>query len=324
MNVSAAILGGGMLGRAVAGIMEKSVDARLWARRPEVREELAPTLPQTTLVDSLADATRGAAVVFFAVPASAVREVAALYGDVATGDQIVVHAVRGICPGEGFGLVHSVIREETCVRKIGVLGGPLYAPELFSGRHGEARPLAAVLASRYDEPFELIRAVTASTAVRVQPSRDVIGTEIAGAISNVSALAVGMAEALDLGETARGVLLTAGLGEAARLGLALGAQAKTFAGLAGIGDLIPRKVASTARHHKVGAALAKGASLDEALEGLRGEVEGINSASAVLLEAARRDVELPLVSAVDAVCHGRQTADAAIESVLARDLDLAG
>src|SRR5690606_35793634 len=100
-------------------------------------------------------------------------------------------------------------REETCVRKIGVLGGPLYAPELQSNR-----PVAAVLASRFDETYEVVRHITANTPVRVHRSRDVVGVEVAGALSNVSALAVGMVEALELGDMARGVVLTQGLIEA--------------------------------------------------------------------------------------------------------------
>lgn len=255
--------------------------------------------------------------VLFAVPASAVHDVAAAYGDVARGDQFVIHAVRGVCPNGDFALPHQVIRSQTCVRKIGVLGGPLYAPDLAEGR-----ALAAVLASRFDETFAAVSALTQQTQMRLHPTHDVIGVEVAGAISNVSALAVGMAEALSLGETARGVLLTRGLAEAARLGVALGAQSATFTGLAGLGDLIPRQVASTERHHQIGALLVQGKSLESALTEVEGEVEGVCTAAQASAEAARRGVDVVLVNVVNEVCQGRREAKEALDEVLERHLDL--
>jgi len=313
-----AILGGGRLGKGIATVVGATkADVRLWARRPEVREQLAAELPTVSMVESVARAAEGAQMIMLCVPASGLREVVSQLGEIASGDQLVIHAVRGFCPDEGLLLPHRVIRQETCLRKIGVLGGPLFAPALASDQ-----PMGAVLGCRFDEAFSLASALTAGTQVRIHPTHDLVGVETAGAVSNIAALAVGMADALELGEMARGVLLTRGLGEAARLGVALGAEAGTFAGLAGVGDLIPRAVASTERHHAVGRALVAGKSLSEALAESAGEVEGVLSANRAAAEAEQRGLGCLLIQAVDDVCQGRKAAAEAIPAVLQHHLDL--
>lgn len=317
------ILGGGLLARAVGRFAlrrQQAVgggDMAVWVRRPEAREQLAAEMKGARVVDSPQEAAAEADLVLIAVPASAVREVCAAYGEVARGDQLVLHATRGVCPGDGLLLPHMVIREESCVRKVGVLGGPVHAPDLLEGR-----AMAAVIASHFDEMFAALQPLTFGTAIRIHPSHDVTGVEVAGAISNVSALAAGMVDALELGDTARGVLLTRGLAEAARLGAALGAEADTFSGLAGVGDLIPRRVASTARHHGVGSALARGETLELALTAVVGEVEGVLTAERVNAYCEHVSLELPLVQAVHEVATGARPASEALEDVLGRHLDL--
>jgi glycerol-3-phosphate dehydrogenase (NAD(P)+) len=179
-----------------------------------------------------------------------------------------------------------------------------------------------VVASRYDESAEAVKQLVQGTPVRVHPSRDIVGVEIANAISNVSALAVGMCEELQLGDTSRGILLTHGLSEAAKLGAAFGALPATFAGLAGVGDLIPRNVTSTNRHHEVGRRLAQGLSLEGALQGLHGVVEGVLTAREASREGKRRGIQLALVNAVASIVDGAAKPEAALEAVLQVDLDL--
>lgn len=318
MTPAVSILGGGAFGRSVARVVQAAgAEVRVWARRPEAREELGRALPDAVIVDNVADAARDATLVVIATPASSVRAVASELGEVARGDMYALHAVRGVCPSRGFVLPHRVIREETCLRKIGVLGGPLHAQDLLG-----TRPLAAVLASRFDETYEVIQRLTQRTSVKVHKSRDVVGVEIAGAMSNVSALAAGIADGLELGETARGVLLTRGLSEAARLGVALGANAQTFSGLAGVGDLIPRRVVSTERHYRAGVMLGKGAGSEEILVEVGGEVEGALTAERALLVAEHEGVDLVLAGAVHSVWTGDAEARATFEGVLERHLDL--
>ncbi|MCK6546607.1 NAD(P)-binding domain-containing protein [Myxococcota bacterium] len=312
----AAILGAGRMARAVAKILGASgAEVRLWARKPSEADALAHELGALATCATPAEALDGAGVVFLAVPGPAMLDVAELYGPHARGDHVVLHASRGV--GPGFALPHQMIRAKTCVRKIGVLGGPLHARELATGR-----PFAAVIASRFGEVISLVQALTRGTPVMVHGSRDVVGVEVAGALSNVGALAAGMAEALDLGDTARGVLLTHGLAESKTLGVALGADPVTFSGLAGVGDLIPRKVSSTDRHRVVGAAVATGTPLATALAQAGGHVEGVDTAREAVLLAAKLGLELPLVSAVHDILEGRVPPKETLERVLRRDLDL--
>jgi glycerol-3-phosphate dehydrogenase (NAD(P)+) len=314
--VEVAILGAGRLAEAVTRVLaSRGARLRVWARRKDAREEFAArhrgNLARDVVSGELGEMAAPAELVVFAVPAPAIAEVAHLFGEVARGDQLVLHACRGV--GPNFRLPHQMIRDRTAVRKIGALGGPLHAQELGSGR-----TLAAVLASRFDEVIEAIARLTKDTPIRVHPSRDLVGVEVSGAVSNAAALAAGMADALSLGETARGVLLTHGLADAQRLGVALGASSATFGGLAGVGDLIPRRVSSTDRHHALGARLARGEPLPPGSEG----VEGIITTREAMSVAHARRLDLPLLSAIDRVLRGETPARTALERVLESDLDL--
>jgi glycerol-3-phosphate dehydrogenase (NAD(P)+) len=316
MSQAITVVGGGVLGRAVARVLGLGGAAvRVWARRAETRDQLSKELPHAAISDNLKAACKGAAMVFFAVPAPALAEVAAIYGEVATGDQVVVHGARGV--GVNFTLPHQILRDETCVRKIAVVGGPLHISELETGR-----PLAMIVASRFDEAIAAVQLITQNTPVKAHPSRDVVGVEVANAISNVSALAVGMADELGLGETARGLLLTHGLSEAARLGAALGALPSTFAGLAGVGDMIPRRVTSTHRHHQVGQLIVADTTLEDALALAEGTVEGVTTAKEAAALAKTLKLDLPLIQAIDDILHQRAEAKPRLEAVLRRDLDL--
>lgn len=316
MKTDIAVLGGGRLAQAVAEILVASGGSvRIWARRPAARRALAKKLEGVQVADTVEAAAGDVDLLFVAVPASALREVLGTLGEVARPDHLLLHATRGV--DAGFVLPHQIVRQETCIRRIGVLGGPLHARDLTSGH-----PIAAVVASRFDETFAAVRRLTDGGPVHLQQSHDVVGVEVAGAVANVTALAVGMADALDLGDTARGVLLTRGLVEASRIGVHLGGVAETFTGLAGVGDLIPRRVASTERHHALGAALASGQNLDEAISAQKGEVEGVLTAQEAVRLAERAHLDLPLVQAVDMVLHGEADARAALEDVLGLDLDL--
>lgn len=312
----AAILGCGRMARVVARILGGGgAEVRIYGRNGVAAKELASELGGVIAAATMKEAIDGAEVVFFAVPATAIAEVAERYGDLALPDHVVLHASRGV--GEGFSLPHRMIRARTCVRKIGVLGGPLHAIEVGSGR-----PLAAVLASRFSETIQAVQVMTRGMPVIIHGSRDVIGVEVAGALSNVAAIAAGMSEALDLGDTARGVLLTHGLLEAKRLGVALGADPATFAGLAGVGDLIPRKVSSTDRHRLLGSRIAGGASLATALAELGKDIEGVLTAAEATKLAARLGLQIPLAAGVDEVLAGRGKAREMLEGVLRQDLDL--
>lgn len=312
MNVT--IFGGGTLALAVTVLLDRAgAQVRLWARDADQRERAK--VMGALVFDDVGQAVLGSTFLFFAVPAFAMNAVAALYGPHARGDHVVVHAARGV--DRGFVLPSRAIRAHTCVRKIGALGGPLYVDDL-----GEGRPLVAIVASRYVETFAAVKGVVKGSPVRLHTSHDVTGVEVAGAISNVSAIAAGMADGLGFTETDQGVILTRGLAEASRIGTSLGADPATFSGLAGVGDLIPRRVSSTLRHRTVGKTLAQGGTLDDALAAAQGDVEGVLTAREAAATARHLKIETPLVDAVVAVLDGREPARSALDRVLSMDLEL--
>lgn len=317
-SLEVALLGAGRMAQ-VAGrlLLGAGHHVRVWTRRPEAHPELLEHLPGAEWAVSLEEAVAPAEVLFFAVPSHALAEVAREAGAYTRGYQIALHASRGI--GRGFSLPHQSIRSVSGLKKIGALGGPLHSRDLGSGR-----AVASVLASRFDEVFDFTRALVRNSPVTLHTTRDLVGVEIAGAISNVSAIATGMADGLQLGETARGLLLVHGLSEAERLGLALGAEAETFAGLAGVGDLIPRSVSSTDRHRSLGAQLAAGLDFASAEARVGAALEGPITAEEAHQWASSHGLALPLVAAVRAVLRGEAAARDALEGVLRLDLaDLA-
>ena len=310
-----AIVGLGRFGQTVYRMLSAAgVPLRLWARRTGLAADLAAGTPHVTACNSIAAACGDAEVIVLAVPIGAWRVVVQEIGAVARGDHVVLHGTRGVAPG--FVLPHAVLRAETCVRKIGALGGPLYAPSIAT-----PRPVAAVLASRFDDVLALARQLTANTMLRLHPSRDVVGVEVAGAIADVVLLAVGMAQGLDMGETVRGLLLTRGLADAAAITRSLGGDPMTLVGLAGIGDLVPRQVEVVSRHLEVGRALAGGASVAAALAAVHGSVDGVQTAQAVATLAAARHLDVPLLAAVARVLAGLAPVQASLEQVLSLDFN---
>jgi glycerol-3-phosphate dehydrogenase (NAD(P)+) len=324
---SVAILGAGKLAEAMAQLLVPAASqVRMWARQ---REQAKRAAHGATVVESIAQACDGADLVCFAVPVPALAEVAHAAGAVARGDQIALHACRGVVVDENVSTrdhataahgsllwPHQIIRQQTCIKKIVALGGPLYVEDAQQGR-----PLVAVAASGFDECLRALSGLVASTRVRLHGSRDVIGVEVAGAVSNVSIIAAGIAHGAGLGDTDQGILLTRGLHEAQLVGQALGAEAATFAGLAGVGDLVPRKVSSTRRHRELGEAIGRGHATDQPTAA-HADLEGPRTARALADLAERLHLDLPLISAVRAVLDGKQEPRAALERVLSLDLDL--
>jgi glycerol-3-phosphate dehydrogenase (NAD(P)+) len=303
-----AIVGGGKLASAAAAMLGRNADLTAWARSMDARARLQRE--GVVVVDAPRDAVRDADVVFVAVPAPAFAEVVDAFADVTRGDQILLHGTRGVAAG--FALPHAVVRARCCIKKTAAIGGPLYLDDAAAGR-----PLSAAVASRFDEVFALVRALTAGTPLRIHATRDVVGVEVAGALSNVGHLAAGLAEGAGLGETDQGLLAVRALVEAGLIGAELGADRATFHGLAGLGDLIPRRITSSRRHRELGAAIAAGATRADvhALEG------AVTAAEAAVL-AERHGLPLPLVVAVDAIVHGGAPARATLDRVLSSDLGL--
>ncbi len=299
------VLGGGSWGTAIAQILgDNGRDTLLWMRDAEVAAEVNRAhrnpryLPEAALADSVVATTdlarvgRECHVIFMVVPSHGLRDVARTLGDDLDGSHVLIHAVKGIEPGT-FKRMSEILREETATRKIGVLSGPNLAKEV-----AEHHPSATVIASRFEEVIEAGRKLLWSKTFRVYGSNDVVGTEIGGAVKNVMAIASGIATGLGFGMNTMALLLTRGLAEIARLGVAEGAQLQTFQGLSGIGDLMATCFSPLSRNYQVGLRLAQGERLDAVIGGMKQVAEGVKTTRTVHEWAQRSGVYMPITEGV--------------------------
>jgi glycerol-3-phosphate dehydrogenase (NAD(P)+) len=210
---------------------------------------------------------------------------------------MVVHGTKGF-ELESHRRMSEIICEETCARQIGALSGPNIAAEIAQGK-----PAATVIASAFPRVVKASRRALSSEQLMVFASADVAGVEICGALKNVVAIAAGMADELRVGDNAKAFLVTRGMMEMMRLAAALGAEPMTLTGLAGIGDLMVTCASPLSRNHRIGAALARGERLEEAILGLGMVAEGVYASRAARTLAREHDIELPLLARIDRILH---------------------
>lgn len=334
-----AVVGAGAWGTALAAVAARTgVATTLWARDPVLAETLnrrrenpvyLPRVvldPAITATSDMSAALAEAEAALVVVPAQFMRgvltEIAALVqaparpssasGGGETQGLPLLLCAKGIETGS-LKTMTEIAGEIVPSCPVGVLSGPSFAVEVARGL-----PTAVTIASR--EPALAATFVAALGSARFRPysSADPIGVEIGGAIKNVLAIACGIVEGRGLGDNARAALITRGLAEMVRLGLAKGADGETFRGLSGLGDLVLTCTATQSRNYALGAALGRGQTLTEALSGRRSVVEGVATAAAVTRLATRLRVEMPITAAVDAVLHRGMAIDAMIEALLSR------
>jgi glycerol-3-phosphate dehydrogenase (NAD(P)+) len=312
------VIGSGSWGTTLAKVIaENGREVLLWARRQELCDEINRTrcnatylpgaeLPATlTATHDLERVCRSTSLLILVVPSHGMRTVATQLGDYLSGEHVLVHASKGI-ERDSHKRMSEVLREETCVRRIGVLSGPNLAREVAL-----RQPAGTLIASRYVEVFQRCQHVLNNGYFRAYASEDVIGAEVGGAFKNVVALAAGVASGLGLGDNSKALLITRGLAEMARLGVAMGAQVATFAGMAGIGDLIATCSSTLSRNHQVGVRLAQGESLEHIQSHMQMVAEGVRTTRAVQEFALQHRLELPIVRAVHRLLYegcGLQTA----------------
>ena len=316
------VLGAGAWGTALAIHAAASNEVMLWARDAaqlhRIREStcnerylLGVSIPPAVALtaqreQALAFADGGLIVV--ATPMAGLREqLAALPPGVP-----VLWLSKGFEQTTGA-LGHEIAREERGDAACGVVSGPSFALEVARGQ-----PTALVAASR--DAALVAQAVGAlhGPTLRVYASDDPVGVEVGGAVKNVLAIATGIADALALGQNARAALVTRGLAEMTRLGVALGAKAETFMGLSGLGDLVLTATGDLSRNRQVGLALGQGQALPQILAQLGHVAEGVASAPMVLARAQALRIEMPLCEAVDQVIAGHITAGEALEQLMTR------
>ena len=312
-----ALIGGGSWGTALAAHFgRRGLAMRLWAREPEIVESIARTRRNAWYLDDvelaasvrvtaeLAEALAGATLVVVAVPSEFVDAVLTGMGRLPSGVPIV-SATKGLDP-ERHVRMTELIADRWPGVPVAALSGPTFAREVALGR-----PTACVVASRDEALARRLQAELGSREFRLYTNADVVGVEVGGALKNVIAIATGIADGLELGQNARAALITRGLAEISRLGLALGAAPSTLAGLAGLGDLVLTCTGGLSRNRALGMALAQGRT-QAALEGeTRMIAEGARTVRSALFLAGRHGVSLPICAEVGEVLFaGKPPADA--------------
>lgn len=300
-----AVIGGGAWGTALAGLLaDAGATVRLWAREPEVAASISEhgenalyldgvRLPRAGLsaTCSLRNALRNARVVVWACP---VQFSAALLAEAAPHlppEALVVSASKGIEAAtlRRMDQVFAAVLPAAQQARLCVLSGPSFAREVAAGA-----PTAVVVASRDERARLDAQALFQTDRFRVYTNPDVVGVELGGALKNVVALAAGVAAGLELGHNAVAALMTRGLAEMRRLGVAMGAEAATFAGLAGLGDLVLTCTGGLSRNRDVGRRLGRGEPIEQILSGARTVAEGVATVRAVHRLAAKLSVEMPV------------------------------
>jgi len=322
------ILGAGAWGTALAisAARHGAAQVTLWARDPAQAAKLASTrenrryLPGIPFPDSLLVASGeplpAADLVVVGTPMAGLR---GWLSALAERQVPVAWLCKGFerpqAGGSAVGLMgHEIAAEVAPGLVTGVLSGPSFAQEVARGQ-----PTALVAASRHATMREALVTAFHSPSLRVYANDDVVGVEVGGAVKNVLAIATGFCDGLDLGLNARAALITRGLAEMTRLGVALGAQAETFMGLSGLGDLVLTATGDLSRNRQVGRLLAQGRTLAQAVESLGHVAEGVYSAQTVVQRARALGVDMPISEAVVALLDGALRPEQAVAALMGRD-----
>ena len=322
-----AVIGAGAWGTALADVLARNGhEVVLWAYEPDVvtsvnaRHEnkrflagaaLDPALRATSSFD---DALSGTTLVCVATPSQHLRAIMRQAVANLPASATVCVASKGI-ERDTLALMSDVVSAEAPGRPVVALSGPSFAAEVVA-----RQPTAIVAASEDHAAAEVVQEAFSNRTLRIYTADDIIGVELGGSLKNVMAVATGICEGAGFGFNSRAALITRGLAEMTRLGTAIGAKPATFAGLAGIGDLVLTCTGSLSRNRAVGLAVGGGATLDEALAGKETVAEGVATTKSALALAEREEVEMPIVSMVHRVLFDGFPAHQGVVELMAREL----
>ena len=325
-----AVIGGGSWGTALANrLAENGHDVRLWAFEPELVREInlahinslfLPGIllhPALACTGSIREAVSGRGIVLLVTPVQVMRGVLKQLAPHIVADAVIANASKGI-EVESLQTVSQICAEllpAELTRRFVALSGPTFAREVAQGL-----PSLIVAASRDEAAARRVQAAFSCPCLRVYTNADVIGVELGGAVKNVIAIAAGICDGLGFGHNARAALITRGLAEMNRLGQALGADAATFSGLAGMGDLVLTCTGDLSRNRSVGFKLGQGMSLTDILAEMRMVAEGVKSAESVYNLARKLGVEMPIVEQTYQILHDNKPAREAVTELMARGL----
>jgi glycerol-3-phosphate dehydrogenase (NAD(P)+) len=324
MPIQVAVVGGGSWGTTVAHLCAKNTPTTLWARRDDVAADvrdqhrnsaylegfdLTPTLHATS---SLEEAVCPADVLVMGVPSHGMRATARELAACLRPWVPIISLSKGLEQGTRLRMT-EVLQQELPGHPCGVLTGPNLAKEILAGDAA-----ASVVAMDDDTIAEALQDIFASDLFRVYTNPDVVGCEIAGALKNVMAIASGMADGLGTGDNTRAAVITRGLAELTRLGCAMGGMQQTFAGLAGMGDLIATCISPQSRNRYVGEQLGRGRTTDEIIAEMNMVAEGVKTSKVVMELGREYGVDLPIAESVYQVVHEGAPATDAYRGLLGR------
>ena len=323
------VIGAGAWGTALAKhLAEKGLEVCLWAYEQDVVNAINSSHenpvflkdvalpPGLTATSSLVDAVNGRDGVLFAVPSHLTRSVLRQLTPYIAEPVPFVCATKGIEENTAK-LMTQVMEDElpqSMHRSLMVLSGPSFASEFSAGK-----PTAVCLAGPDEQLVRGFQSALMTPVFRVYGDTDVIGVQLGGALKNVMALAAGVIDGLDLGLNARAALITRGLAEIVRLGVAMGADPRTFYGLSGVGDLVLTCTGTLSRNHSVGVQLGKGKKLETILAGMQAVAEGVRTSRAALTLARRYRVDMPITQEINAVLYDEKSCWKAASDLMERD-----
>jgi glycerol-3-phosphate dehydrogenase (NAD(P)+) len=324
MKLRVSVLGAGSFGTTMAHLLTQNAPTLLWCRRPETAEEINrehrnatylpefPLTPALRATSSLEEAVREADVLVMGVPSHGMRPVLEEAAQHVRPWVPIVSLAKGLEPGSHLRMT-EVIRQVLPEHRAGALSGPNLAREIMAGFAA-----ASVIAFEDTELARQLQGLFHCGVFRVYTNRDVVGCEVAGALKNVIAIATGMGDGLGVGDNTRSAVITRGLAELTRLGVAMGGKPATFAGLAGIGDLVATCTSSQSRNRHVGERLGRGETIDEITAGMTQVAEGVKTSAVAMELSTRFAIDLPIAREVHGVLYEGRTAEDAYRGLTRR------
>ena len=324
MKSHIAVVGAGSWGTTVASTVAQNQSTMLWARRVALAQQITTehenidylrgvALTESLLCSSnLQDVVRDASIVMMAVPSNGFRDVLVEVAKYVSPEVPIVSLTKGL-ERDTLKRMSEVVADVLPRHCVAVLTGPNLAHEILAGQ-----PAATVVGCSDDEIAKQIQVLLTRPTLRVYTNPDVVGCEIGGVVKNVIAIAAGIVEGMGFGDNSKATLITRGLAEMSRLGIALGANPNTFTGLAGIGDVVATCASAQSRNTAVGVRLGKGESIESITASMKMVAEGVKSSLSVLQLAQRCKVDMPITEQVAAVCEGTISARDSLVRLMSR------
>lgn len=324
MDIRVSVIGAGSWGTTVASLAAHNAPTLLWARRASLAEQIDTDrengdylagyrLPaQLRATADLEEAVRYADVLVMGVPSSGFRSTLEAVRPHLRPWVPVLSLSKGLELGSRLRM-SQLIEEVLPGHPVGILTGPNLAKEILAGHAA-----ASVIAMDDDNVARALQAIFQAELFRVYTNEDIVGCEMGGVLKNVIAIASGMADGLGAGDNTRAAVITRGLAEITRMGVALGGRPLTFSGLAGMGDLVATCISPQSRNRHVGERLGKGETIDEIIAAMNMVAEGVKTSKVVMELAEELGVDMPIATEVHGVCHGGRTAAEAYAGLLKR------